>query len=184
DRKKESSTVRMSDRTGQASALCLVGFNQSQDLGLKCILRAVNGSDRLSELLLFELFLNRQAKFSEFFDISPRMKLQFLKFGENCLRLLKLRWFYWLSWLCNLRLGRAFSDRCRLLIGWNLLILMRRSGASFRRMLLLMMLLLTDPFGVRDVSWISHQPIDGCRWPFGCISRRNCSRHQTDKVFA
>src|SRR5262245_15867350 len=174
----------MSGRTRQASTLCLVGSNQFQNFGLKCILRAVNSSDRLSELLLFELFLNRKAEFSEFFDIGPGMKLQFFKFGENCLRLFKLRWFYWLSWLCNLRLGRAFSDRCRLLIGWSVLLLRRRSGASLRRMLLLMMLLLTDLLGVRDVSWISHQPIDGCRWPSGCISRRNCSRHQTEKVLA
>ena len=72
----------MSGRTRQASALRLVGSDQFQDLGLKCILRAVNGSDRLSERLLLELFLNRQAEFSEFFDVRPRMKLQVLKIGK------------------------------------------------------------------------------------------------------
>ena len=81
----------MSGRTRQASALRLVGSDQFQDLGLKCILRAVNGSDRLSERLLLELFLNRQAEFGEFFDIRPRMKLQVLKIGKYGERLLQLR---------------------------------------------------------------------------------------------
>ena len=72
----------MSGRTRQASALRLVGSDQFQDLGLKCILRAVNGSDPVSERLLLEFFLNRQAEFSEFFNISPRMKLQVLKIGK------------------------------------------------------------------------------------------------------
>ena len=49
----------MSGRTRQASALRLVGSDQFQDLGLKCILRAINGSDRISERLLLELFFDR-----------------------------------------------------------------------------------------------------------------------------
>ncbi len=92
---------------------------------MKCILRAVNGSNRLSERLLLKLFLNRQAEFSEFFDIRPRMKLQFFKFGEDYKRLLQLCRFYWLSWLCNFRFGRAFGDRCRLLVGLNVLRVLR-----------------------------------------------------------
>src|SRR5262245_14584776 len=100
------------------------------------------------------------------------MKLQFFKFGEDCLRLLKLRWFCRLRWLCNVRLGRAFCDGCSILVGWSVLLWLRRSGASLRSMLLLMMLLLTDFFGVRDVSWVSHQLIDGCRGLFGRIWRR------------
>ena len=72
----------MSGRARQPSALRFVIFNQLHDLGLKCILRAVNGSDRLGERLLLELFLNRQAEFGEFFDIRPRMKLQVLKIGK------------------------------------------------------------------------------------------------------
>ena len=73
----------MSGRAGQPSALRFVIFNQLHDLGLKSILRAVNGSDRLGERLLLELFFNRQAEFSEFFDIRSRMKLQVLKIGKN-----------------------------------------------------------------------------------------------------
>src|SRR5262245_22282251 len=103
------------------------------------------------------------------------MKLQFLEFGEDYLRLLKLRRFYWLSRFCNFSLGRAFGHSCRVLVGWNVFLWFRRSSASLWSMLVLMMLLLTDLFGVRDVSWISHQLIDGCRGPFGCISRSNCS---------
>src|SRR5215472_6412366 len=106
------------------------------------------------------------------------MKLQFLKFGEDCQRLLKLRWFYLLSWLCNFRLGRAFGNRCRLVVGGNTLLALQSSGASLGSMLLLMMLLLTDFFGVRDVSWVSHQLIDGCGRHSGRISRHNCSHHQ------
>src|SRR5437870_3571715 len=111
----------MSGRARQTGALRFVVFNQRHDLGLKCILRAVNGSNRLSERLLLELFLNRQAEFSEFFDVGPRMKLQFFKFGEDYKRLLQLCRFYWLSWLWNFRFGRAFGDRCRLLVGLNVL---------------------------------------------------------------
>src|SRR5262249_28836460 len=106
----------MSGRTRQASALRLVGPNQFQDLRLKCILCAVNGSDPVSKCLLFELFLNRQAEFSELFDISPRMKLQFLKFGKDRQRLLQLCRFYSLSRLSSLRFGSAFGDWCRLLV--------------------------------------------------------------------
>src|SRR6516164_3853452 len=171
----------MSGRTRQASTLCLVGANQFQDLGLKCILRAVNSSDRFSERLLLELVLNCQAELSEFFDISPRMKLQFFKFGEDYKRLLQLCRFYWLSWLCNFGFGRGFGNRCRFLVGLNFLGVLRRSGASLRSMLILMMLLLVDFFRVCDVSWVSHQLIDGCRRPPGCISRRNCSRHQRQR---
>src|SRR5438874_11366386 len=97
----------MSGRARQTRALPFVVFNQRQDLGLKCILRAVNGSNRLSKRLLLELFLNRQAEFSEFFDVGPRMKLQFLKFGQDYKRLLQLCRFYWLSWRCNFRCGSA-----------------------------------------------------------------------------
>src|SRR5262245_29884474 len=108
------------------------------------------------------------------------MKLEFLKFGEDYKRLLQLCRVCGLSRLCNFRFARAFGNRCRLLIRWNLLML-RRSGATLGSMLLLMMLLLADFFGVSDVSWVSHQLIDGCRRPSGCISRRNYSRHQTEK---
>ena len=80
----------MSGRTRQASALRLVSFNQLHDLGLKCILRGVNRSDRLSERLLLELFLNRQAEFGEFFDIRPRVKFQVLKIGKYGERFLQL----------------------------------------------------------------------------------------------
>ena len=59
----------MSGRTRQASALGFVGPDQLQNLGLKCILRGVNGADRFSERLLFELFLDRQAEFRELFDV-------------------------------------------------------------------------------------------------------------------
>src|SRR6266581_5163656 len=99
----------MSGRARQTRALCVVVFNQRQDLGLKCILRAVNGSNRLSERLLLELVLNRQAEFSEFFDVGPRMKLQFFKFREDYKGLLQLCRFCWLSRLCNFRFGSAFG---------------------------------------------------------------------------
>ena len=59
----------MSGRTRQPSALRLVSSDQLHDLGLKSILRGVNGSDSLSESLLLELFLNRQAEFGELFDV-------------------------------------------------------------------------------------------------------------------
>ena len=80
----------MSGRTRQASALRFVVFNQFQDLGLKCVLRPIDGSNRLSERLLLELFLNRQAEFSELFDIRSRVKLQLLKIGKNGKRFLQL----------------------------------------------------------------------------------------------
>src|SRR5438309_9802058 len=73
----------MSGRTRQASALLLVGLDQFQDLGLKCILRGINGADRFSEWLLLEFLLNRQAEFGELFDIRPGMKFEFFKFGET-----------------------------------------------------------------------------------------------------
>jgi hypothetical protein len=38
-----------------------------------------------------------------------------------------------------------------------------------------MMLLLEDFLGVRHVSWISHQLIDGCQRCFGCISQEEYS---------
>src|SRR5262249_35834072 len=56
--KKEFLAIRMSGRTRQASARRLVGSDQFQDFRLKCILRTVNGSDRLSERLLLEFFFN------------------------------------------------------------------------------------------------------------------------------
>jgi hypothetical protein len=37
------------------------------------------------------------------------------------------------------------------------------------------MLLLANFFGVRDVSWVSHQLIDGSRRLAGCMSQRDCS---------
>src|ERR1051325_11574033 len=140
----------MSGRTRQASALRFVSSNQFQDFRLKRILRAVNGSGCLSECLLLELFFNRQAKFSEFFDVGPGMKLQFLKFGEDYLRFLKLRWFYGLICLSNFRFRGAFGNRCRLLVSSNVLLAPPRSGNSLRSVLVFMMLLLTDFFGVRD----------------------------------
>src|SRR4029077_507711 len=105
------------------------------------------------------------------------MQHQLLKLGEDYKRFLQLRRFYWLSWL------RSFGRRRSSLggsfrFGLDVLDALRRSRASLWRMLFLMMLLLADFFGVRDVSWVSHQLIDGCRRPSGCISRRNCSRHQ------
>ena len=72
----------MSGRTRQASALHLVGSDQFHDLGLKCILRAVNGSDALSERLLLELFFNRQTEFGELFYVRSRVKFQVLKIGK------------------------------------------------------------------------------------------------------
>ena len=66
----------MSGRTRQASALCLVDADQFQDLGLKRILCAVNGSDCFRERFLLQLFLNGQTELSEFFDIGPGVKLQ------------------------------------------------------------------------------------------------------------
>ena len=60
---------RMSGRTRQASALFFVSSDQLQDLGLKCVLRGENGADPLSERLLLKFLLNRQAEFSQFFDI-------------------------------------------------------------------------------------------------------------------
>ena len=54
----------MSGRARQTRALRVVVFNQRQDLGLKCILRGVDGTDGLRKRLLLELFLNRQAEFS------------------------------------------------------------------------------------------------------------------------
>ena len=65
-------------RRFQASALRFVVFNQLYDFGLEGILRRVERSDGLSERLLLELFLDRQAKFSQLFDIRPRVKLQLL----------------------------------------------------------------------------------------------------------
>src|SRR5215469_16637787 len=103
------------------------------------------------------------------------MKLQFLKFGEDCKRLLKLRWFCWLSWLCNFRLGRAFGNRCRLVVGGNTLLALQRSGASLGSTLLLMMFLLTDFFGVRNVSWVSHHSIDGFQTSGGRVSIQTTS---------
>jgi hypothetical protein len=59
----------MSGRARQATTLRFVGADQLQDLGLKCILRGVNGADPFSERLLFEFLLDRQAEFRELFDI-------------------------------------------------------------------------------------------------------------------
>src|SRR5438270_6647249 len=108
----------MSGRTRQASALRFLGPDQFHDLGLKCILRRVNGADRFSERLLLEFLLNRQAEFRELFDIRSRMKLQFFKFGEDYKRFLQLCWFYGLSWLCSFGLwNSALGRRGSLLFG-------------------------------------------------------------------
>src|SRR4029078_13303531 len=103
------------------------------------------------------------------------MKFQLLKFRHDRLRLLELRWFYRLCWLCNVRLGSAFGGRRSLLVGFNVLLWLGMRGASLGRMFFFMMLFLTVFLGVRYVSWISHQLIDGCRSPFGRIWRRDCS---------
>jgi len=52
-----------SGRARQTRTFGFVIFNQLQNTGLKSILRAINGSDRLTECLLLELFLNCQAEF-------------------------------------------------------------------------------------------------------------------------
>src|SRR6478609_2430839 len=44
-------------------------------------------------------------------------------------------------------------------------------------MLVLMMLLLADFFGVRDVSWVSHQLIDGFQGVAGRISEQTTHKH-------
>src|SRR6266481_2836688 len=46
-------------------------------------------------------------------------------------------------------------------------------------MLVLMMLLLADFFGVRDVSWVSHQLIDGFQGVAGRISEQTTHKHDS-----
>src|ERR1044072_6662684 len=104
------------------------------------------------------------------------MKLQFFKFGEDYKRFLQLRWSCWLSWLCNFGLwSSALGDRRSFLFGLDALGALRRNRASLRSMLLLLMLLLADLLGVRYVSWISHQLIDGSQRFTGRIFRMGCS---------
>ena len=79
----------MSGRARQTRTLRFVVFNQLQNLGLKCILRAVNGADRISERLLLELFFDRQAELGELFNVRPRVKLQVFKIGKDCERFLQ-----------------------------------------------------------------------------------------------
>jgi hypothetical protein len=112
------------------------------------------------------------------------MKLQFFKFGEDYKRFLQLCWFYWLSWLCSFGLwSSSLGARCSFLFGLDVLLgTLRRNRASFWSMLVLMMLLLADFLGVRDVSWISHQLIDGSQRFTGRISPVICSRLREQTV--
>src|SRR5258708_1233230 len=102
------------------------------------------------------------------------MKLQFFEFGKDYKRFLQLRWFYWLSWLCFGLSSSAVGDGCRFLFGLGVLGTLRRSRASLWSMLFFVMLLLANFFGVRDVSWISHQLIDGSRWLAGRMLKHDC----------
>src|SRR4029077_10138429 len=104
------------------------------------------------------------------------MQHQLLKLGEDYKRFLQLRRFYWLSWL------RSFGRRRSSLggsfrFGLDVLDALRRSRASLWRMLVLMMLLLADFFGVRDVSWVSHQLIDGFQGIAGRMSEQTTHKH-------
>ena len=80
----------MSGGARQTRALRFVVFNQSQDLGLKSVLRRIDGTNRFDKRPLFEFLLNCEAEFSEFFKIRPRMKLQILEVGKNRVRFLLL----------------------------------------------------------------------------------------------
>src|SRR4030095_14778996 len=101
------------------------------------------------------------------------MKLQLFKFGEHYKRFLQLRRFYWLIWLRSFGLRRSALGGS-FVFGVDVLGALRRR-ASLWSMLFLMMLFLANFFSVRDVSWVSHQLIDGSRRLAGCMSQRDCS---------
>src|SRR6266513_1496918 len=107
------------------------------------------------------------------------MKLQLLKLGEDGKRFLQLCSVWLLICfrsLISLRSGTLFRDSLFFLCRLCLLTRPRDRSAIPCTTLVLMMLLLDDFLGVRDVSWISHQFIDGFQWLVGRISQMRPTR--------
>src|SRR6266513_1305374 len=103
------------------------------------------------------------------------MKFQLFKLGENDKRFLQLRRIWRLRWPCSLsslRSGTLLGASLLLLGQLDLVTPLGRCSA----ILMLMMLLLDDFLGVRDVSWISHQFIDGSQRLAGRISQLSFAR--------
>src|SRR5436309_15308935 len=106
------------------------------------------------------------------------MKLQLLKFGEDGKRFLQLCSVWLLICfrsLFSLRHRTLFRDSLFFLCQLRLLTRLRDRSAIPCTALVFMMLLLDDFLGVRDVSWISHQSIDGSQRPAGRISQLTIS---------
>src|SRR2546430_1597996 len=102
------------------------------------------------------------------------MKLQLLKLGQDGKRFLQLCRIWRLRWPCSLsslRSGTLLGDSLLLLGKLGLVTPLGCCRTIFRNVLVLMMLLLDDFLRVRDVSWISHQFIDGSQRPVGRISQ-------------
>src|SRR6266480_1489870 len=107
------------------------------------------------------------------------MKLQLLKLGEDrerFLQLCRICRLRWLRSLSSLRSGTLLGDRLLLLGRLGLAAPLGGCSAIFCNVLVLVMLLLNDFLGVRDVSWISHQFIDGFQRPIGRISQMRPTR--------
>src|SRR5436190_10449990 len=107
------------------------------------------------------------------------MKLQLLKLGEDrerFLQLCRICRLRWLRSLSSLRSGTLLGDRLLLLGRLGLATPLGGCSAIFCNVLVLVMLLLDDFLGVRDVSWISHQFIDGFQRPIGRISQMRPTR--------
>src|SRR6266550_3214063 len=103
------------------------------------------------------------------------MEFQLFKLGENDKRFLQLRRIWRLRRprsLSSLRSGTLLGDSLLLLGQLSLVTPLGRCSA----ILVLMMLLLDDFLGVRDVSWVSHQFIDGSQRPAGRISQSSFAR--------
>src|SRR6266496_3589667 len=107
------------------------------------------------------------------------MKFQLFKLGENCKRFLQLRRIWRWRWprsLSSLRSETLLGNSLLLLGQLGLVAPLGCCRAILCNVLVLMMLLLDDFLGVRDVSWVSHQFIDGSQSFAGRILRRDCSR--------
>src|SRR6266550_4697767 len=109
------------------------------------------------------------------------MEFQLFKLGENDKRFLQLRRIWRLRRprsLSSLRSGTLLGDSLRLLGQLRLVTPLGCCSA----ILVLVVLLLDDFLGVRDVSWVSHQFIDGSQRSAGRISRWDCSRPSTNEA--
>jgi len=101
---------------------------------MESFLRGVNVSDGFDERLLLEFILNRQAQFSELFDVGAGVKFQFFEVRKHSQRLLQFRrvWFLFRfrSWSSfnggALFSGRSFSLEPLCLLPW----LMRTSTVA------------------------------------------------------